>query len=100
MSVTPDPDTIILIQREPGEPDCSVCENVAPKQKCNPRRLELKDPTNTSVEFTCPRPQDVFSVNINRDIGMKVKKEFDIHILFRIYCQCRPEVFSVKDLWQ
>ncbi|KAE8281979.1 CUB domain-containing protein 1 [Larimichthys crocea] len=71
MSVTPDPDTIILIQREPGEPDCSVCENVAPKQKCNPRRLELKDPTNTSVEFTCPRPQDVFSVNINRDIDCR-----------------------------
>lgn len=74
MSVTPDPNTIISISRVTSEPDCSVCEKKAPEQTCNTQRLTLKDPTNTSVEFTCPQPQDVFSVEINREIGMKVTK--------------------------
>ncbi|XP_041811381.1 CUB domain-containing protein 1 [Chelmon rostratus] len=68
MSVTPDPNTIISISRVTSEPDCSVCEKKAPEQTCNTQRLTLKDPTNTSVEFTCPQPQDVFSVEINREI--------------------------------
>lgn len=75
MSVTPDPNTIITISRVTEEPDCSVCVNQESKQNCNPTYLTLKDPTNTSVEFTCPRPQDVFVVEINRDIGMKVQKK-------------------------
>lgn len=74
MSVTPDPNTIIIINRVAEEPDCNVCENKSPQQNCNPRQLVLRDGTNISVEFTCPRPQDVFSVEINREIGMKVKK--------------------------
>ncbi|XP_051247553.1 CUB domain-containing protein 1 [Dicentrarchus labrax] len=68
MTVTPDPDTIITISRVTSEPDCSVCHNTVPKPTCNPRFLQLKDPTNTSVEFTCPQPQDVFGVEINREI--------------------------------
>ncbi|XP_035039349.2 CUB domain-containing protein 1 [Hippoglossus stenolepis] len=68
MSVTPDPKTIILITRVSDEPDCSVCVDKAPEQKCNPRHLRIVDPRNTSVEFTCPRPQDVFRVEINREI--------------------------------
>ncbi|XP_073340583.1 CUB domain-containing protein 1 [Pagrus major] len=68
MSVTPDPETIITIRRLSDEPDCSVCRDKEPKQICNPKFLTLKDPTNTSVEFTCPQPQDVFDVEINREI--------------------------------
>ncbi|XP_008279124.1 CUB domain-containing protein 1 [Stegastes partitus] len=68
MSVTPDPDTIITISRVGEDPDCSVCVDPPPNQKCNPRYLQLTDTRNTSVEFTCPRPQDVFSVEINREI--------------------------------
>ncbi|KAG7225465.1 hypothetical protein INR49_027460 [Caranx melampygus] len=68
MSVTPDPNTIIIITRVAEEPDCSVCMDDAPKQICNPRYLRITDPRNTSVEFTCPRPQDIFSVEINREI--------------------------------
>lgn len=70
MSVTPDPNTIVIISRVTKEPDCSVCVDQAPKQKCNPQTLRLAVPQNTSVEFTCPRPQDVFTVEINRKIGM------------------------------
>lgn len=68
MSVTPDPDTIITIIRDSEEPDCSVCVDQPPNQMCNPRYLQLRDPRNTSVEFTCPQPQDVFTVEINREI--------------------------------
>lgn len=68
MSVMPDPDTIITIRRLSSEPDCSVCMNKEPNQICNRKYLTLKDPYNTTVEFTCPRPQDVFTVEINREI--------------------------------
>ncbi|XP_029977107.1 CUB domain-containing protein 1 [Salarias fasciatus] len=68
MSVTPDPDTIITISRQSAEPDCSVCVGQPPNQKCNDRYLQLRDPRNTSVEFTCPQPQDLFTVEINREI--------------------------------
>ncbi|KAM9737280.1 CUB domain-containing protein 1 [Menidia menidia] len=68
MSVTPDPDTIIIIRRVSEEPECRVCVDKEPNRRCNPQNLRLTDPRNTSVEFTCPEPQDVFSVEINREI--------------------------------
>ncbi|KAM9340239.1 CUB domain-containing protein 1 [Symphorus nematophorus] len=71
MSVMPEPNTIIYIRRVTDEPDCSVCENKGSTQNCDPKRLTLKDPTNTSVEFTCPQPQEVFSVEINREIDCR-----------------------------
>lgn len=72
MSVTPDPNTIIAISRVAKEPDCSVCLDEGPKQRCNPQGVRLTAPQNTSVEFTCPKPQEVFSVEINREIGKNV----------------------------
>ncbi|XP_056876742.1 CUB domain-containing protein 1-like [Takifugu flavidus] len=69
--VSPNPDTIIRIQRVAQEPDCSVCENKDSGQVCNPQRLTLKDATNASVEFTCPQPQEVFAVEINREIDCR-----------------------------
>ncbi|XP_070703161.1 CUB domain-containing protein 1 [Pempheris klunzingeri] len=68
MSVTPDPNTIITIRRITVEPDCSVCDKSEPRRTCSSQYLSLRDPRNTSVEFTCPRPQDVFTVEINREI--------------------------------
>ncbi|KAM3858171.1 CUB domain-containing protein 1 [Diretmus argenteus] len=68
MSVTPDPDTSVRVSRKTTEPDCSVCLDPEPQQKCNPTEVTLRDARNTTVEFTCARPQDVFSVEINRDI--------------------------------
>lgn len=69
MWVSPEPDTIVRIQRAAQEPDCSVCENKDSGQVCHPNRLTLKDAANASVEFTCPQPQEVFAVEINREIG-------------------------------
>lgn len=68
MSVTPEPNTIITISRQSEEPECSVCEKKDPEPNCQSKYLKLRDPRNTSVEFTCPQPQDLFDVEINREI--------------------------------
>ncbi|KAM7384499.1 hypothetical protein PAMA_011717 [Pampus argenteus] len=68
MFVHPDPDTIIDIRSVTSDPECSVCENKTPKQKCYSDGLTLRAHRNISVDFTCPRPQDVFNVEINREI--------------------------------
>ncbi|XP_034747156.1 CUB domain-containing protein 1 isoform X1 [Etheostoma cragini] len=68
MPVRPDPNTVVTISREPSDLDCNVCEMKEPTQICKPTQLILRDPRNTTVEFTCPQPQDVFSVEINRKI--------------------------------
>lgn len=60
--------TRIIITKVNQKLDCSVCTGMAPNQKCNPKTLSLIAPCNVSVEFTCPRPQDVFSVEVNREI--------------------------------
>lgn len=71
ISVNPKPNTIIKIDRVDEEPECSVCEYRGSSQVCNPKQLDLEDPaTNVSVEFTCPQPQDFFTVEINRKIGI------------------------------
>lgn len=76
MDVTPDPNTLIIITSTTSEPDCSVCVTVDSIQKCNPRQLRLSDPS--SVEFTCPEPQRVFSVEINRELGTKLLRKKEI----------------------
>ncbi|KAG7500746.1 hypothetical protein JOB18_028164 [Solea senegalensis] len=68
MSVIPDPSTSIIINRITDEPDCSVCINEPPKPICNSKQLRITEPRNISVEFTCPQPQDIFTVEINREI--------------------------------
>ncbi|XP_077600136.1 CUB domain-containing protein 1 [Stigmatopora nigra] len=68
LSVTPDPDTIIILSRDTVEPDCSVCLGQPPEQTCDPKSLTLRESRNTSIEFTCPQPEDVFKVEINREI--------------------------------
>uniref|UniRef100_A0A4W5MYK4 CUB domain containing protein 1a n=1 Tax=Hucho hucho TaxID=62062 RepID=A0A4W5MYK4_9TELE len=67
MSVTPEPDTIVTISRDAKATECSVCVGEGPT--CNSKELVLRDTRNTSVKFTCPQPQDVFSVQINRNIS-------------------------------
>lgn len=73
MSVTSDPNTIISVTKKDTDADCRVCINDGSKQKCSPMLLKLTNPYDTSVEFTCPQPQDVFWVDINRQIGMTIQ---------------------------
>ncbi|CAF91039.1 unnamed protein product [Tetraodon nigroviridis] len=71
VSVNPKPDTIIKIDKVNKEPDCSVCTDRGSSQVCNPKQLTLEEATNALVEFTCPQPQDVFTVEINTKIDCK-----------------------------
>ncbi|XP_077362600.1 CUB domain-containing protein 1 isoform X2 [Festucalex cinctus] len=68
LSVTPDPETIITISRDTVEPDCSVCVGKLPTQTCDPKFVILRESLNTSLDFTCPHPEEVFTVEINREI--------------------------------
>ena len=81
MSVTPDPKTIIIIRRMSDEPDCNVCKDTAPKPECDQKELIINKPRNTSVDFACPHPQELFSVEINREIGTNIRLwPFDIYV--------------------
>ncbi|KAM9838797.1 CUB domain-containing protein 1 isoform 2-T2 [Aulostomus maculatus] len=68
MYVTPDPNTRFIFKRQTSEPDCSVCWDQPPDQKCDPEYLTVQELRNISVEFSCSRPQDVFSVEINKEV--------------------------------
>ncbi|XP_061838784.1 CUB domain-containing protein 1 isoform X2 [Nerophis lumbriciformis] len=68
LSVFPDPETNIIIHRDTVEHDCSVCVDKPPSQKCDPKKITLSEARNTSVEFTCPSPEEVFTVEVNREI--------------------------------
>lgn len=72
VSVGPNPNTIIKISRADGEPDCRVCVHKGSSLPCYPKHLTLDGATNVSVEFTCPQPQDVFTVEVNRKIGVLI----------------------------
>lgn len=72
MYVTSDPNTNLIITKEVKESDCQICVMEASKKTCTPQ-IRLKNPRNASVEFTCLHPQNVFTVEINRGIGMKIK---------------------------
>jgi len=65
--VTPDPDTLVMLSREGEEPACEVCV----EQRCVPMHATLRKTTNASVEFGCPRPQELYEVEVNQDIGRR-----------------------------
>lgn len=67
LTVTPDRGTTLSIWSSQTK-GCKVCTGSGRSQQCNTSLL-LKDSTPVSVEFDCSRPQDVFSVEIVRNIG-------------------------------
>ncbi|XP_041638093.1 CUB domain-containing protein 1-like [Cheilinus undulatus] len=78
-SVTSDSDTIISISRMSDEPQCDVCVNKTTRI-CHSTEISLTDPLNISVEFTCPQPQELFNVEINREIDC-TETSFSVNIL-------------------
>lgn len=73
MSVTSDPKTKVIISRKDKKPDCEICATLKSVQKCNELKVTLDSPHSTPVEFTCSKPQSIFSVEINREIGMNIE---------------------------
>ncbi|KAG7458055.1 hypothetical protein MATL_G00233840 [Megalops atlanticus] len=66
--VAPDTGTSITIQRDTAGPDCTVCSTEGSKAPQCSSKLALRDTHNVSVEFSCTRPQDIFRVEVNREI--------------------------------
>ncbi|XP_071757717.2 CUB domain-containing protein 1a isoform X1 [Centroberyx gerrardi] len=71
LTVTPDSGTIFNISRVKGS-TCTVCSGTGRSQQCYPS-VQLTDNGAVSLEFKCPRPQDVFSVEIVRSIACTTK---------------------------
>jgi len=65
MVVTIDSSTTLVVSRDPGEPECDVCST----GDCSPTEKTLSDVEKLSLEFSCMKPQDVYSVKREKKIG-------------------------------
>lgn len=78
-TISPNRDTVLTISNSQGK-GCRVCTGSGRSRKCN-MSLTIKDSnTPVSLEFDCTRPQDVFSVEVVKNIGCTVKSCSD-HII-------------------
>ncbi|XP_042346752.1 CUB domain-containing protein 1a [Plectropomus leopardus] len=71
LTITPDRGTTFNISNSQVR-GCKVCTGAGRSRQCDPFVL-LKDNTPVSVEFECAKPQDVFSVDIVRNIECTTK---------------------------
>ncbi|KAK1805272.1 hypothetical protein P4O66_019622 [Electrophorus voltai] len=72
--VKPEPGTRVIIRRSSEESNCTVCVGEDPA--CSKTKI-LSDPQNMTVEFTCPSPQDIFTVEVNRDLDCSKSCAYD-----------------------
>lgn len=72
MSTTVDSSTTVVVERNPGEPDCEVCSVGELARSCSPTEQMLSNVANLTLEFSCPTPQNVFSVTIAKHIGERL----------------------------
>ncbi|MCJ8746509.1 hypothetical protein PDJAM_G00142690 [Pangasius djambal] len=76
VSVTTGRLTKVIISRMPEGPNCTVCVGEGSSQACDTRRVISGDQT-TQVNFTCSRPQDIFTIEINRDFDCSKTCSYD-----------------------
>lgn len=74
MITTVDSSTTVVIERDPGEPDCEVCSVDASTRSCSPTEKMLSNAVNLTLEFSCPAPQNVFSATITKHIGERLAR--------------------------
>lgn len=75
MTVVPDPNTSVTIKKTPQGPDCTVCVGEGTSRTCGSTQT-LSD-TQTTVEFSCSRPQDAFTVEVIRDLDCTKSCSYD-----------------------
>ena len=69
MTLTPDQGTTFNISRtELTGSKCAVCSGGGLRKSCS-SSVVLRGPEATAVEFTCPHPEELFTVRVCRDIG-------------------------------
>lgn len=69
MVVTVDSSTTVAMSRDPGDPECEVCSIDGSTPNCSPTEKMLTSVENHSLEFSCPKPENVYSVKIKKKIG-------------------------------
>lgn len=60
--------TKVIISRPSEGPNCSVCVGEDSSQACGAKQVIVVS-QSTQVNFTCSRPQDIFTIEINREFG-------------------------------
>lgn len=84
MVVTVDSSTTVTMSRDPGDPECEVCSDEGSTRNCSPTEKTLNSVENLSLEFSCPKPENVYSVKIKKKIGENyvfvVKTTIQFHI--------------------
>ncbi|KAI5091553.1 CUB domain-containing protein 1-like [Silurus meridionalis] len=66
VTVTTGPYTKVTISRLTEGPDCFVCVGEGSAQTCK-LRADINQLQTLHVSFNCSRPQDIFTIEINRD---------------------------------
>lgn len=69
MVVNVDSSTTVDMSRDSGDPECEVCSIDASPHDCSPTEKTLTSVENHSLEFSCPKPENVYSVKIKKRIG-------------------------------
>lgn len=65
------PGVTVVLSRDPGEPECEVCILGGASPDCSSTEKTLKSAEQLSVEFSCMKPQNVFTVKMTTKIGKK-----------------------------
>lgn len=66
--------TKVIISRLKEGPNCSVCVGEGSSEDCNTQTITINEAQTTRVNFTCSRPQDIFTINISRNFGKRQQK--------------------------
>lgn len=69
MVVSVDSTTTVAISRAAGQPECEVCSVDGSTPNCSPTEKTLTSGENLSLEFSCPKPENVYTVKIKKIIG-------------------------------
>lgn len=89
MVVNVDSSTTVVVKRDPEDADCEVCTVDGSTPDCSPTEKTLTNLVNLTLQFSCPQPQNVYSVKIKKRIGkslinlLKTGKCFSVFISIR-----------------
>uniref|UniRef100_A0A3Q3WW93 Uncharacterized protein n=1 Tax=Mola mola TaxID=94237 RepID=A0A3Q3WW93_MOLML len=68
MVLSVDARTTVVVSRDPQEPECDVCSVDGSTPNCSPTEKTLTNVGNLTLEFSCPKPQNMYSVKIKKSI--------------------------------
>lgn len=80
MVVSVDSTTTVDISRAAGEPACEVCSVDESTRDCGLTEKTLTSVENLSLEFGCPKPENVYTVMIMKNIG----KNYNCVLVFTV----------------